>query len=380
MEFSDEQLMIRDMARDFARAELAPNAADWDRNAGFPKHAIQQMGELGMLGMLVPESFGGSNVDNVAYSMALEEIASGDGACSTIMSVHNSVACLPILKFGTEDQKNDFLRPLASGEKLGAFCLTEPQAGSDASALKSRAEMQGNQWVLNGTKQFITSGSTADIAIVFAVTDPDAGKRGISAFIVPTDTEGYEVTSTEHKMGQRASDTCQIVFNDCRIPAGNLLGEEGQGYKIALANLEGGRIGIASQAIGMARAAYEAALTYANEREAFGKPIIEQQSIAFMLADMATQIDAARLLTHRAARLRDTGADCLTEASMAKLFASEMAERVCSNAIQIHGGYGYLADFPVERIARDVRVCQIYEGTSEVQRLVISRSLGSRQA
>ena len=380
MEFSDEQLMIRDMARDFARAELAPHAAEWDREASFPKQAIQQMGELGMLGMLVPESFGGSNVDNVAYSMALEEIASGDGACSTIMSVHNSVACLPILKFGTEDQKNDFLRPLASGEKLGAFCLTEPQAGSDASALKTRAEMQGNQWVLNGTKQFITSGSTADIAIVFAVTDPSAGKRGISAFVVPTDTQGYEVTSTEHKMGQRASDTCQIVFNDCHIPAGNLLGEEGQGYKIALANLEGGRIGIASQAIGMARAAYEAALAYASEREAFGKPIMEQQSIAFMLADMAVKIDAARLLTHRAARLRDTGTDCLTEASMAKLFASEMAETVCSNAIQIHGGYGYLADFPVERIARDVRVCQIYEGTSEVQRLVISRSLRSRQA
>ncbi len=380
MEFSDEQLMIRDMARDFARAELAPNAADWDRNANFPKTAIQQMGELGLLGMLVPEKFGGSNVDNVAYSMALEEIASGDGACSTIMSVHNSVACLPILKFGTEEQKNDFLRPLASGEKLGAFCLTEPQAGSDASALKCRAEMQGNQWVLNGTKQFITSGSTAEIAIVFAVTDPQAGKRGISAFIVPTDTQGYEVASTEHKMGQRASDTCQIVFNDCHIPAGNLLGEEGQGYKIALANLEGGRIGIASQAIGMARAAYEAALTYASEREAFGKPVFEQQSIAFMLADMATSIDAARLLTHRAARLRDSGKDCLTEASMAKLFASEMAETVCSKAIQIHGGYGYLADFPVERIARDVRVCQIYEGTSEVQRLVISRSLPGRQA
>lgn len=380
MELSEEQLMIRDMARDFAKAELAPHAAQWDREASFPKHAIQQMGELGLLGMLVPESYGGSNVDNVAYSLALEEIASGDGACSTIMSVHNSVACLPILKYGSEEQKDDFLRPLASGEKLGAFCLTEPQAGSDASALKCRAEMQGNQWVLNGTKQFITSGSTAAVAIVFAVTDPDAGKRGMSAFIVPTDTEGYEVTSTEHKMGQRASDTCQIVFNDCRIPAGNMLGEPGQGYKIALANLEGGRIGIASQAIGMARAAYEAALSYAGEREAFGKPIIEQQSIAFMLADMATRIDASRLLTHRAARLRDAGSDCLTEASMAKLFASEMAEEVCSNAIQIHGGYGYLSDFPVERIARDVRVCQIYEGTSEVQRLVISRSLLGRQA
>jgi len=380
MEFSDEQLMIRDMARDFARSELAPNAAEWDRSATFPKAALAQMGELGMLGMLVPEEYGGANADNVAYSMALEEIAAGDGACSTIMSVHNSVACMPILRFGSEEQKQEHLLTLASGEKLGAFCLTEPQAGSDASALKTRAEMQGNQWVLNGTKQFITSGKTADLAIVFAVTDEAAGKRGISAFIVPTDTEGYEVASTEHKMGQRASDTCQIVFNDCRIPAGNLLGEEGEGYKIALSNLEGGRIGIASQAIGMARAAYEAALHYAKEREVFGKPVFEQQSIAFMFADMATQIDAARLLTHRAARLRDSGSPCLTEASMAKLFASEMAEKVCSNAIQIHGGYGYLADFPVERIARDVRVCQIYEGTSEIQRLVISRAIGADNA
>jgi len=287
--------------------------------------------------------------------MALEEVAVGDGACSTIMSVHNSVGCLPILKFGTDEQKQEHLLPLASGEKLGAFCLTEPQAGSDASALKTRAVMEGNQWVLNGTKQFITSGSTADTAIVFAVTDPDAGKRGISAFIVPTKSEGYEVSSTEHKMGQRASDTCQIVFNDCKIPAGNLLGEE--------------------QSVGMARAAYQAALDFAKEREAFGKPIAGHQSIAFTLADMATQIDAARLLTHRAALLRDQQQPCLTEASMAKLFASEMAEKVCSSAIQIHGGYGYLSDFPVERIARDVRVCQIYEGTSEVQRLVISRAL-----
>ena len=375
MKYTEENLMIRDMAREFATRELAPNAAEWDKNASFPREALKEMGELGLLGMLVPEQFGGAATDNVAYSMALEEIAAGDGACSTIMSVHNSVACLPILRYGSDDQKQEYLTTLASGEKLGAFCLTEPQAGSDASAISTRAEMSGNEWVLNGTKQFITSGSTADIAIVFAVTDVDAGKRGISAFIVPTDTEGYEVTSVEHKMGQRASDTCQIVFNNCRIPAGNLLGEAGEGYRIALSNLEGGRIGIASQSVGMARAAYEAALAYAKERIAFGKPIVEQQSIAFLLADMATQIDAARLLTHRAALLRDQGEPCLTEASMAKLFASEMAEKVCSNAIQIHGGYGYLSDFPVERIARDVRVCQIYEGTSEVQRLVISRAL-----
>ena len=375
MDYSEEQLMIRDMARDFATAELAPHAADHDRDASFPTEAVKKMGELGLLGMLVPENYGGAATDNLAYSMALEEVAVGDGACSTIMSVHNSVGCLPILKFGSDEQKQEHLVPLASGEKLGAFCLTEPQAGSDASALKTRAVMEGNQWVLNGTKQFITSGSTADTAIVFAVTDPDAGKRGISAFIVPTNTQGYEVSSTEHKMGQRASDTCQIVFNDCKIPAGNLLGEEGQGYSIALANLEGGRIGIASQSVGMARAAYQAALDFSKEREAFGKPIAGHQSIAFTLADMATQIDAARLLTHRAARLRDLEQPCLTEASMAKLFASEMAEKVCSAAIQIHGGYGYLSDFPVERIARDVRVCQIYEGTSEVQRLVISRAL-----
>ena len=380
MEYTEEHLMIRSMAREFATAELAPNAAQWDREATFPREAVREMGNLGLLGMLVPENYGGAATDNIAYSMALEEIAAGDGACSTIMSVHNSVGCLPILKYGSDEQKDEFLPSLASGEKLAAFCLTEPQAGSDASAISTRAEMVGNQWVLNGTKQFITSGSTADVAIVFAVTDASAGKRGMSAFIVPTNAAGYEVASTEHKMGQRASDTCQIVFNDCKIPAGNLLGEAGEGYKIALSNLEGGRIGIASQSIGMARAAYQAALDFAGERVAFGKPIFEQQSIAFSLADMATQIDAARLLTHRAALLRNNGESCLTEASMAKLFASEMAEKVCSAAIQIHGGYGYLSDFPVERIARDVRVCQIYEGTSEVQRLVISRALPDRAA
>jgi alkylation response protein AidB-like acyl-CoA dehydrogenase len=379
VKYTEEQLMVRDMAHQFATDALAPNSADWDRDSTFPVDAIRQMGELGLMGMVVPEAYGGSQTDSVAYAMALEEIAAGDGACSTIMSVHNSVACLPILRFGTDDQKDTWLPKLATGAVLGAFCLTEPQAGSDAAALTTRAELiqtpQGAAYRLNGVKQFITSGSTADVAIVFAVTDPALGKKGISAFIVPTGTDGYEVASTEKKMGQRASDTCQIVLNDCMVPADHLLGEEGHGYRIALSNLEGGRIGIAAQAVGMAKAAYGHALTYAQEREAFGQPLMSQQAVAFRLADMATQIDAARLLVHRAAVLRDQNEPCLKEASMAKLFASEIAEKVCSDAIQIHGGYGYLNDYPVERIARDVRVCQIYEGTSDIQRLVISRSL-----
>jgi len=331
------------------------------------------MGELGFFGMLVPDTWGGAGADQVSLAIALEEVAAGDGAVSTIMSVHNSVGCMPILNFGTDEQKDRWLRPMATGEKLAAFCLTEPNAGSDASSIVCSAKKTNEGYVLNGVKQFITSGSTADVAIVFARTGD--GKRGISAFIVPTETTGYQVSRTEQKMGQRASDTCQIVFEDCQVPHDALLGEEGEGYKIALSNLEGGRIGIAAQALGMARAAYEHALSYAKERTAFGTAIANHQAIAFKLADMATQIDAARLLVHRAAALRDAGQACLTEASMAKLFASEMAEKVCSDAIQIHGGYGYLSDYPVERIARDVRVCQLYEGTSEVQRLVISRNL-----
>lgn len=378
MRYTEEQTMIRDMARQFATEQLAPSSAEWDAGCTFPRAALAAMGELGLMGMVVPEEYGGSATDSVAYAMALEEIAAGDGACSTIMSVHNSVGCLPIYRFGTDKQKDTWLPKLASGQLLAAFCLTEPQAGSDAAALRMSATKEGETYRLNGVKQFITSGKNADLAIVFAVTDATAGKKGISAFIVPTNTPGYTVSSVEKKMGQRASDTCQILFDDCVIPVENLLGEEGNGYRIALSNLEGGRIGIAAQSVGMARAACEHALSYASEREAFGKPIIGQQAVAFKLADMATQIDAARLLVHRAATLRDDGEACLVEASMAKLFASEMAERVCSDAIQIHGGYGYLADFPVERIARDVRVCQIYEGTSDIQRLVISRSLASR--
>jgi alkylation response protein AidB-like acyl-CoA dehydrogenase len=377
MQLTETQTMIRDAARSFAQEKLAPFAAEWDRTHTFPKDAIAEMGQLGFMGMQVPEEWGGAGVDHVAYALAVEEIAAGDGSCSTIMSVHNSVACMPILKFGTTEQKERFLKQLARGEMLGAFCLTEPQAGSDASSLKTRAKRDGNHWVLNGAKQFITSGRSADVAIVFAVTDPAQGKKGISAFIVPTKSEGWTVARVEHKLGLHASDTCHIVLDNVRLTPDLMLGQEGEGYKIALANLEGGRIGIAAQSVGMARAAYEAAVTYAKERVSFGKPIIEHQAVAFRLADMATQIEAARLLVLNAATLRDEGKPCLTEAAMAKLFASEMAERVCSDAIQIHGGYGYLNDFPVERIYRDVRVTQIYEGTSDIQRLVISRAIAA---
>jgi alkylation response protein AidB-like acyl-CoA dehydrogenase len=377
MRLTEEQTLIRDTARAFAQQQLAPKAADWDREARFPREAIAEMGRLGFLGMVVPEEWDGAGADHVAYALAMIEVAAGDGACSTIMSVHNSVTCMPILQYGTTEQKERFLRPLAHGEIMGAFCLTEPQAGSDAAALETRAEKVGNHYVLNGVKQFITSGQSADLAIVFAVTDPDAGKKGISAFIVPTDTPGYRVAGVEKKLGQRASDTCQIALENLELTPDLLLGQEGEGYKIALANLEGGRIGVASQAVGMARAAYEAALAYAKERKSFGRPIIEHQAVAFRLADMATRIRAAELMALDAAALRDSGRPCLKEAAMAKLFASEMAERVCSDAIQIHGGYGYVADFPVERIYRDVRVCQIYEGTSDVQRLVISRQIAA---
>ncbi len=376
MDLSEEQILIRDTARAFARDHLAPHAAAWDRDHAVPSDALARMGDLGFLGMLVPEDWGGAGVDHVAYALALEEIAAGDGATSTIMSVHNSVGCMPILTFGTEAQKHRFLPPMAAGESIGAFCLTEPQAGSDAANLKTRAIHDGNgHYVLSGTKMFVTSGATAGVAIVFALTEPAAGRKGISAFIVPTDTPGWEVVRIEPKMGQHASDTCQIALNDLRLPADLRLGAEGEGYRIALANLEGGRIGIAAQAVGMARAAFEHARDHARERTAFGTAIANHQAVAFRLADMATRIEAARHLVLEAARLRDTGRPCLKEACMAKLFASEMAERVCSDAVQTLGGYGYVADHPVERIYRDVRVCQIYEGTSDVQRMVISRDL-----
>ncbi|NML19142.1 acyl-CoA dehydrogenase [Azohydromonas caseinilytica] len=370
-----EQEMIRDAMRSFAQERLAPFAAEWDREHRFPKEALQELAGLGAMGMVVPEEWGGAGLDYVSLVLALEEIAAGDGATSTIVSVQNSLACGITLKYGTEAQKDRVLRRLATGEWLGAFCLTEPQAGSDASALRTRAVRDGEHWVLDGTKQFITSGKHAQVAIVFAVTDKAAGKKGISCFLVPTDTPGYIVSRLEDKMGQHASDTATITFENCRIPADHLLGKEGEGYKIALSNLEAGRIGIAAQSVGMARAALDAAVKYAKERVAFDVPIIEHQAVAFRLADMATQIEAARQLVLHAATLKDAGQPCLKEASMAKLFASTMAERVCSDAIQIHGGYGYVSDFPVERIYRDVRVCQIYEGASDIQRLVIARAV-----
>ncbi|MBW9088990.1 acyl-CoA dehydrogenase family protein [Rhizobium wenxiniae] len=375
MILSELQQQIREMARSFARERLAPGAAERDRKHRFPREELQEMGALGLLGMLVPEAYGGSDTGVLAYAAAVEEIAAGDGPCSTIMSVHSSVGCVPILKFGTEEQKERFLPRLASGEWIGGFALTEPQAGSDASNLKTRARRDGDHYVIDGAKQFITSGKNGQMIIVFAVTDPDAGKKGITAFIVPTDTPGYEVIRVEEKLGLHSSDTCQIAFNEMRIPADLRLGEEGEGYRIALANLEGGRIGIAAQSVGMAQAAFEAARDYARERKAFGKPIFDHQAVAFRLADMATQIEAARQLVWHAAALREAGMPCLSEASMAKLFASEIVERVCSDAIQIHGGYGYMSDYPVERIYRDARICQIYEGTSDVQRLVIARNL-----
>ena len=373
MRLTEEQILLRDTAREFARRELAPNAALWDREARFPQEALAELGRLGFLGMLVAPEWGGAGADHVGYALVMEEIAAGDGAISTILSV-NSLCCGAVLQYGTEEQKRRFLVPLAKGE-IAAFCLTEPQAGSDAAALKTRARRHGNRWVVNGAKQFITSGSTARVALVFAVTDPEAGRRGISAFLVPTDTKGYRVARLEKKLGQRASDTAQLAFEDMELTPDLLLGAEGEGYKIALANLECGRIGVAAQAVGMARAAYEAAVAYAKEREAFGQKLVEHQAVAFRLADMATQLAAAHGLVLDAAERRDAGEPALQAAAMAKLFASEMAEKIASDAIQIHGGYGYVEGFPVERIWRDVRVCQIYEGASDIQRLLIAREI-----
>ncbi len=385
MILTQEQEMIRDSLRAFAQERLAPFAAEWDRNHTFPREALKELAELGALGMVVPEQWGGAGMDYVSLVLALEEIAAGDGATSTIVSVQNSLACGIPNRYGSDAQKERWLKPLAKGEKLGCFCLTEPHVGSDAAAIRTTAvrvnDNEGDGWVINGVKQFITTGREADVAIVFAVTDKTAGKKGISCFLVPTGfpdyAPGYIVARVEEKMGQKASDTAQILFENCRVPADALLGAEGEGYRIALSNLEAGRIGIAAQCLGMARAALEAAVKYAHERETFGKPIFEHQAVNFRLADMATQLEAARQLVWHAASLKDAGRPCLKEASMAKLFASEMAEKVCSDAIQIHGGYGYVADFPVERIYRDVRVCQIYEGASDIQRLVIGRALAA---
>jgi len=373
-----EQEMIRDTMRAFAQERLAPFAAEWDREHTFPAEALKELGELGALGMVVPDEWGGAGMDYMSLVLTLEEIAAGDGATSTIVSVQNSLACGITNKYGTDAQKETWLKPLARGEKLGCFCLTEPHTGSDAAAITTRADRDGDDFILNGVKHYITTGKHAEVAIVFAVTDKAAGKKGISCFLVPTATPGYTVARIERKMGQHASDTAQIVFDNCRVPASALLGKEGEGYKIALSNLEAGRIGIAAQSVGMARAAFEASVAYAKERVTFGQPIIEHQAVNFRLADMATQIDAARLMVWRAATLKDAGKPCLTEASMAKMFASEMAERVCSAAIQIHGGCGYTDETAVERIARDVRITQIYEGANDIQRLVIGRAIASQ--
>ena len=375
MVLDQDHQMIRDAVRTFVREAVTPHAAQWDRERIFPKDVHRQLAELGAYGVLVPEAYGGAGMDALALALILEEIAAGDGGTSTTISVNNCPVCSILLTYGNDAQKRDWLTPLARGEMLGAFCLTEPQAGSDASALRTTATRDGDSYVLNGVKQFITSGKNGDVAIVMAVTDKAAGKRGISAFIVPTDTKGYVVARVEEKLGQHSSDTAQIIFEDCRVPAANLIGAEGEGYRIALSGLEGGRIGIAAQSVGMARAAFEAALGYAKERESFGQPLFSHQAVQFRLADMATQLEAARQLIWHAASLKDAGQPCLTEAAMAKLFASEAAERICSAALQIHGGYGYLNDFPVERIYRDVRVCQIYEGTSDIQKILIARAL-----
>jgi alkylation response protein AidB-like acyl-CoA dehydrogenase len=370
--------------RTFVAEQVTPHAAAWDKSGTFPAEALRGLASLGCQGVAVPEQWGGAGLDYTALAVIIEEIAAGDGATSTIVSVNNCPVCSILLAWADDTQKARWLVPLARGEMLGAFCLTEPHTGSDASALRTTARRETDasgrsSYVIDGVKQFITSGKHGDLAIVMAVTDKAAGKRGISAFVVPTSTPGYIVARLEDKTGQHASDTAQILFEGCRVPADHLIGEEGQGYRIALSGLEGGRIGIASQAVGMARAAFEAALRYANEREAFGAPIFTHQAVQFRLADMATRIEAARQLILHAAALKDAGLPCLKEAAMAKLFASEMAERVCSDAIQVHGGYGYVSDFPVERIWRDVRVCQIYEGTSDIQKILIGRALAAER-
>ncbi len=375
MILSEEHQMIRDALRSFSQERLAPGAARRDKEHSFPKEELKELAALGAFGVAVPEEYGGAGLDYVSLALVLEEIAAGDGGTSTIISVNNCPVCSIAMMYANEEQKQRFLRPLAQGEMLGAFALTEPHTGSDASALRTTAVRDGDDYIINGTKQFITSGKYGDVAIVLAVTDKAAGKKGISAFWVPTNTPGYIVAGIEEKMGQHSSDTAQILFENCRVPAKNLIGSEGMGYKIALSGLEGGRIGIASQSVGMARAAYEAALAYAKDRESFGKPIFEHQSVQFRLAEMAMQIEASRQLILHAAAMKDAGLPCLKEAAMAKLFASEMAERVVSNAMQVFGGYGYVADFPVERIYRDVRVCQIYEGTSDIQKILIARAL-----
>ena len=375
MLLNNDQEQVRDAVRAFAQAELWPHAAKWDKEHYFPKEVHKGLAALGAYGICVPEEFGGANLDYVTLALVLEEIAAGDGGTSTVISVTNCPVNAILMRYGNAAQKKQWLTKLAQGEMLGAFCLTEPHVGSDASGLRTTAVKDGDEYVINGVKQFITSGKYGDVAIVIAVTDKGAGKKGMSAFLVPTKNPGYVVARLEDKLGQHSSDTAQINFDNCRIPAENLIGTEGEGYKIALSALEGGRIGIAAQSVGMARSAFEVAVAYAKERQSFGTAIINHQAVGFRLAECATQLEAARQLIWHAASLRDAGLPCLKEAAMAKLFASEMAEKVCSTAIQTLGGYGYVSDFPVERIYRDVRVCQIYEGTSDVQKIIIQRAL-----
>ncbi len=375
MPLSEDHVAVQDAVRAYVKDHITPQAARWDKEHHFPAAELKGLAALGCYGVAVPNEWDGAGLDYLALAVILEEIAAGDGGTSTVVSVNNCPVCSILMAWAGDGQKQHWLMPLARGDLLGAFCLTEPHVGSQADGLTTTAVRRGGEYVLNGVKQFITSGKNGDVAIVMAVTDKSAGKKGISAFIVPTDAPGYTVARLEDKMGQHSSDTAQIVFDNCTIPAANLLADEGMGLKIALSGLEGGRIGIAAQSVGMARAAFDAALAYAKERVAFGKPIFEHQAVQFRLAEMATQIEAARQLIHHAARLKDAGRPCLKEAAMAKLFASEMAERVCSAALQTFGGYGYVSDFPAERICRDVRVCQIYEGTSDVQKILIGRAL-----
>ncbi len=375
MLLSQDQEMVRDAVRAFAREQLWPHAAQWDKDHHFPRQAHQGLAELGAYGICVPEEYGGANLDYLTLALVLEEIAAGDGGTSTAISVTNCPVNAILMAYANPQQKKQWLTPLAQGKMLGAFALTEPHVGSDASALRTTARRDKDVYVLDGVKQFITSGQNGQVVIVIAVTDKGAGKKGMSAFLVPTDAPGYQVARLEHKLGQHSSDTAQINLDNCRIPVENLIGQEGEGYRIALGGLEGGRIGIAAQSVGMARSAFEVALDYAKQRESFGLPIFQHQAVGFRLADCATRLEAARQLIWHAASLRDAGKPCLKEAAMAKLFASEMAEQICSAAMQTLGGYGYLADFPVERIYRDVRVCQIYEGTSDVQKILIQRAL-----
>jgi alkylation response protein AidB-like acyl-CoA dehydrogenase len=375
MLLTETQEAVRNAVRAYAQDHLQPHSSRFEADQGYPDWVFRELAELGLMGMTAPAEYGGAEADMVSYALALMEIAAADGALSTILSIQNSLLVSGIMRFGTQAQKDRFVPALTSGGMIGAFALTETDAGSDASAMRTRATREAGGWRLNGTKQFITSGKIAGVTMVFAVTDPSAGKKGISAFLVPTDSPGYVVDKVEHKMGQGASDTCALRFDDLFVEDRLLFGDEGAGYRLALANLEAGRIGIAAQCVGMAQAALDIAIRYAKERSAMGKPIIEHQAVGFRLADLAARLEAARQLVLHAASLKDALLPCLTEASMAKLVASETAELVCSGAIQTLGGYGYLEEFGVAKIYRDVRVCQIYEGTSDIQRMVIARAL-----